>query len=301
MQRVGSDADRPSSSPRLRSDYEILRRWYHDPRPPERLVAHYELERRLAERLRHSSRAERTRLYAELNEELFAALPDHPQRTADRTQASSAFASELRLVMRFLAADSTYLDVGCGDAAIPFAVAPRVARSLGLDVTDKLIDHAAAPPNFRFVPTSGWEIPLPDGSVDFAYSNQLMEHLHVEDAMDQLRELFRVLKPGGRYLCRTPSRLNGPHDISCYFDTVATGFHMREYDGRALDLLFRETGFRRTRFLLVVHNRVVGSMPRTLQYAAERLTESLPSALRSRLPTMRVLQPLLGVNLLATK
>jgi hypothetical protein len=30
-------------------------------------------------------------------------------------------------------------------------------------------------------------------------------------------EINRILKPGGQYLCATPSRVTGPHDISVFF------------------------------------------------------------------------------------
>jgi len=81
-------------------------------------------------------------------------------------------------------------------------------------VTDRLIDRAAAPANSGFVCTSGVAIDLVAGSVDLAYSNQFTEHLHPDDLTWQLREIHRVLHPGGAYLCRAPSRLRGPHDIS---------------------------------------------------------------------------------------
>jgi len=40
-------------------------------------------------------------------------------------------------------------------------------------------------------------IPLADGSVDFVYSSHFLEHLYRKDAMNLLRESFRVLKQGG--------------------------------------------------------------------------------------------------------
>jgi hypothetical protein len=32
-----------------------------------------------------------------------------------------------------------------------------------------------------------------------------MEHLHPEDAFEQLRNIIRALAPGGRYVCITPT------------------------------------------------------------------------------------------------
>ena len=61
--------------------------------------------------------------------------------------------------------------------------------------------------------------------------------------MKQLKNIYQALAPGGSYLCFTPNRLSGPHDISKYFDEVATGFHLREYTNTELVAIFKKTGF----------------------------------------------------------
>ena len=78
-----------------------------------------------------------------------------------------------------------------------------------------------------------------------AYSFQVMEHIHPDDALEQLRNLFAALAPGGSFFCVTPNRLNGPHDVSKFFDLEARGFHLKEYTITELEALFREVGFRK--------------------------------------------------------
>ena len=238
---------------KLRPDFDKIRERGRDPRTPERLIAHYALERRLSDRLRHAPRDARGAVYTEVYRELAASLPDHPQNVVARSTAVDRIDQQLRQIVGLLDRDSAFLEIGCGTAALAFAVAQRASIAYAVDVTDVWVNFAAAPSNFRFIQTDGVEIPLPAASVDLAYSNQLMEHLHPDDAADQLREIQRVLKPGGRYICITPSRLTGPHDISCYFDYEATCFHLREYDYGTLRALFRDAGF--TRFLCYVHAR----------------------------------------------
>lgn len=46
------------------------------------------------------------------------------------------------------------------------------------------------------------EIPFPAGHFDFALANHVLEH--VADDAQALREIFRVLKPGGRAILQTP-------------------------------------------------------------------------------------------------
>ena len=84
----------------------------------------------------------------------------------------------------------------------------------------------------------------PTNSVTLAYSFQVMEHIHPDDALEQLRNLFAVIAPGGSYVCVTPNRLNGPHDVSKFYDPVARGFHLKEYTIAELEQLFRGVGFR---------------------------------------------------------
>jgi ubiquinone/menaquinone biosynthesis C-methylase UbiE len=175
-----------------------------------------------------------------------------------------------------------------------------VRTAYGLDVTDALIDLTKAPQNFRFLLTSGLDIPLGAEEVDFAYSNQLMEHLHPDDAADQLAEVYRVLKPGGGYMCITPSRVTGPHDVSCYFDYEATCLHLKEYDYRVLRTMFRQVGFRRFCCSTSIRNREF-RLPYPAIRAAERLFLLLPQQIRSNLTTLAPFQTIFGLTVFATK
>ena len=70
-----------------------------------------------------------------------------------------------------------------------------------------------------------------------------MEHLHPDDALEQLANVYKALKPGGCYVCITPNQLSGPHDVSMYFDETATGFHLKEYTNTEILNLFQQIGF----------------------------------------------------------
>jgi SAM-dependent methyltransferase len=263
------------------------------------VLAHYLLERKLSDRLRCASRDARSRVYTEVYGELFDALPDHPQRCAG-CEGHARIGAQLRRIAGKLQPDFAFLEIGCGDAALGFAVARRVRTAYGLDVTDALIDFAAAPPNFRFLRTGGIEISLPPHEVDLAYSNQLMEHLHPDDAAEQLAEVYRVLKPGARYICITPSRVTGPHDVSCYFDYEATCLHLREYDYGALRALFRGAGFRNFSCAASIRGREI-----RLPYCAIRSAECglllLPPQVRARVTSSGPAQAILGLTAVAEK
>ncbi|WP_352827125.1 class I SAM-dependent methyltransferase [Mesorhizobium sp. M0159] len=69
------------------------------------------------------------------------------------------------------------------------------------------------PANFQFAKIDGIHLPFADNSLDFVFSGRLMEHLHPDDAVRQLSQLYRVLVPGGAYYCITTHAVTGPHDI----------------------------------------------------------------------------------------
>lgn len=111
-----------------------------------------------------------------------------------------------------------------------------------------------------------------------------MEHLHPDDAERQATNVFHCLRLGGKYICITPNRLYGPHDISRYFDREPTGFHLKEYTNLELRDLFSRIGFRRFRAIVSYEGFVLPWMiPLTLVYLAEHLLKFLPYRVRKKL------------------
>lgn len=282
-----------------RRDAERLKASAREERPTARLQAHYELELELASKLMGAAPADRSRVYGEVYGELFARLPDHPQHTAGRHGVSDKLDSEFNRVRPFLREGLVFLEIGCGDAALSCRVAAHVGHSFGMDVTEALAP-AKRPPNFTFLRTDGVHIPLETGSVGLAYSNQLMEHLHPDDAAAQLREITRVLEAGGRYYCTTPSRASGPHDISRYFDYEAHGFHLKEYDYGELYALFRAAGFRRVQVRLGGGGRALRA-PYLAVRSFEAVVMALPKALRARVALNSYVSQLLGIQIVGVK
>ena len=266
------------------------------------LKEHYEVERELATRLREAPAGERLALYTSLYDELFRRLPNHPQlqRKHDSDVTRTLVALQMVILRRYLRPDSIYLEVGPGDCALVREAARHVRHCYAIDVSTEITRTDDWPLNLELIISDGSSVPVSECSVDVAYSNQLMEHLHPDDARQQLTNLHRALRPGGSYICRTPSRLSGPHDISAYFDDVATGFHLREYTFTDLAALFKAAGFRRLEAFLVFRGRFL-SHPLFPVLALEWFLDRLPRGLRRKVARVRPVQLLLGVNLVGRK
>lgn len=256
-------------------------------RTEEHVKNHYLVEKELANKLKRASRQERVGLYTEVYEELCERVPDHPMltRKADPDSRKKDVSRQIQRIQKYLQPDTTFLEIGAGDCALSFAVCPIVRRVYGLDVSPTIASTVEQPENFELIISDGTNIPVT--GVDFAYSHQLMEHIHPEDAIEQLRNIYLALKPGGAYCCITPSALNGPHDVSRGFDRVATGFHLKEYTLRELDSCFRSVGFGRT---TCIPHRRGHHLNIGLAKTVERIIEALPYPVRTWIMSLPILR-----------
>lgn len=263
-------------------------------RSRERLRAHYEIERELANRLRTASREERKTMYTSVYDELFRRVPDHPQHTVGAESGSRSVAGEERIVRKLLREGGVFLEVGAGDCALSLAISRYASHTHAVDVSEEISTVERTPPNFTLWITDGTSIPVRPGTVDLAYSNQLMEHLHPDDAEEQLANVLAALAPGGRYVCLTPHRWLGPSDISAFFTVgEAEGFHLREYTTRELIKLARHVGFLRVRVLAVLGDRVV-TLPSAPFALLDLLFGALPRGVRAQLKRYRLVQKALS-------
>lgn len=271
-------------------------------RSPEELRRDYLVEKELAARLRAAAGPERPALYGKLYDEMYLRTPNHPQlvQKASAERKRRTLGKQFALVRRFRDRAATFLEVGPGDCSFALAMCAHFRAVVGVDVSPEISRVGEVPGNFRLEITDGVRIPCETASIDIVYSNQLMEHLHPEDARRQLDEIHRVLKPGGKYVCITPSALSGPHDISYYFDLSPQGFHIREYTNLELTRLFRAAGFRRTDCYLG-GNRFVFRAPRLFATSLERALLALPVRWQKRLARSPALRPLVKVQVVGTK
>jgi ubiquinone/menaquinone biosynthesis C-methylase UbiE len=97
---------------------------------------------------------------------------------------------------------ATGIDVGCGSGRWAALVAPRVAHLHLLDVSAEALDVARAnlvgSANVSFHLAAVEDVPLPDGSLDFAYSVGVLHH--VPDTARAIRDVARKLRPGAPFL-----------------------------------------------------------------------------------------------------
>ena len=271
-------------------------------RTPDRLRAHYVVERRLADRLRAAKGPEERRaIFATMYDELFAQVPDHP-RIAAKDAASDLRSRDLDWSMAqlrpYLFDGCTFLEVGAGDCALSARVAGRAGRVYAVDISNPV--QGSLPGTVSLVISDGRSVDVPPCSVDVAFSDQLMEHLHPDDAIEQLRNIHRALKPGGVYMCVTPNRVYGPSDISAFFDDEARGFHLKEYTLREIRDILARAGFPRSHVYIGARG-VFMRCPSVLVRSLERSLQAMPAGLRRKIADMKAFRALLGLRVAGIK
>lgn len=270
------------------------------PRSREQVYSHYLIEKDLASRLRSASREERRGLYTSVYDELLRRVDDHPLLgpVKDKAEPQALLGYHLNALAPFIKPDTVFLEIGAGTCQISLSVAPKVRHVYAVDVSKEITAGVEPPLNFDLLISNGTNIPVPPGSVTVAYSNQLMEHLHPDDAAEQLREIYTALAPGGVYLCFTPNRYTGPHDISRDFDDEATGLHLHEYTVRELRRILLEAGFHNAQLYFPSRHLLISAAPvATLESALQHL----PSRSRRSVACQSVLRAMLGIRMVATK
>ena len=121
-------------------------------------------------------------------------LPSHTWRTAENSAG---------YLLPELAPGMDLLDLGCGPGTITLDLAARVApgRVVGIDAAADVVARAQArlaevdAPNLTFATGDAYALELATASFDVVHAHQVLQHL--TDPVAALREMHRVLRPGG--------------------------------------------------------------------------------------------------------
>ncbi len=97
------------------------------------------------------------------------------------------------------------LNVGCGTGGFDLVAEGGGAEPWGVDASVEVAAIAGRRARRgRVVSAAAEALPFPDGSFDVVYCYSTLEHVH--DARRAVREMLRVLRPGGALYVHTPNR-----------------------------------------------------------------------------------------------
>lgn len=167
----------------------------------------------------------------------------------DRAPANSSSPSLLDVGAQFGSLALYAAKLGCRVSAVDYGPYARIYREIGAN-------HGV---DYRECDLGSGRLPFPDGAFDFVTYTDVIEH-HAFSSKRVLRELHRVLVPGGRLILLTPNHasiynrlklLAGRSvfdDLDYFFDTCAEDAvydgHHREYTRAEIRTILQRTGFR---------------------------------------------------------
>ena len=146
------------------------------------------------------------------------------------------------------------LDVGCGEGRHIFGIMQDypLMKCIGLDMDKESLEKAEEGYEYfksiseagaQFLKGSAYSLPFPDESIDLIVCSEVLEHLH--EYNDAVKEIHRVLKPGGKFYASVPA--TWPEKICWKLSKEyqnQPGGHLRIFSQSGLISEIKESGFK---------------------------------------------------------
>lgn len=144
---------------------------------------------------------------------------------------SRGFPSPVKIkLLRNIKKDFRVLDLGCGNGLMAGEVLKRGGRYFGVDISAKLIAIARKKnKRAKFIVADALNLPFKKNQFDFIFSFAVLHHIPSDELRKKfLKEIFRVLKPGGRVVLTSWNLLEDwareKYDIKKQLKNISAGY-----------------------------------------------------------------------------
>jgi SAM-dependent methyltransferase len=149
--------------------------------------------------------------------------------------------------LRDLPATTPVIEVGCGDASFTTDLAKHFSSVVAIDISEgQIAENTRNFPGIAFQQHDvSQRFPFADGSFEVVWCSEVLEHLF--DPEFALREMHRILKPGGRLLVTVPYHGTFKNVLIALFKWdvhfAPSNPHIRFYTNSSLSRIAAKAGF----------------------------------------------------------
>jgi SAM-dependent methyltransferase len=136
-----------------------------------------------------------------------------------------------------LPAAERILDLGCGAGSFVAMCRERLGHGMGLDPSVPAV-RLCRNQGLPVVLADGAILPFATGSLDVVRAKEIIEH--ILDLRPFMEEVYRVLRPGGLFLSRTPTQYTLLYPINNFYDDYT---HIRPLSRPGLSRLLADAHF----------------------------------------------------------
>ena len=162
-----------------------------------------------------------------ISERYYAFIREHPEISAH----------DISLIAKHAPIASRILDLGCGAGNFVAMCRDRLGDPVGVDPSlpaAQICRERGLP----VVLADGTNLPFATSSLDAVRANEIIEH--ILDLRPFMEEVYRVLRPGGLFLSRTPTQYTLLYPINNFYDDYT---HIRPLSRPGLTRLLIDTKF----------------------------------------------------------
>jgi ubiquinone/menaquinone biosynthesis C-methylase UbiE len=181
-------------------------------------------------------------------------------------------------------------DLGCGSGVFTDLLSRAGYDCIGLDISPKLIEIGRRKyAEVEFIEGDVEHLPFPSGSLDGVLLSGIVHHL--PDPSRCAAEVWRVLRPGGRFVAFDPNRMNPfmwlyRDRSSPFYSSVGVTENERPIIAREVAAVFERAGFR------VSSDYLSGLAYRYVASSGARLLLPIYNFIDATIFGLRIMEPL---------
>ncbi|HEX78836.1 MAG TPA: class I SAM-dependent methyltransferase [Dehalococcoidia bacterium] len=139
--------------------------------------------------------------------------------------------------------ETDFLEIGCGNGEVAKYITRTYRGSVtGIDIDPEQVEIARDKdgdiPNLKYLEADSINLPFENGSFDVVLSFGVLHH--IEDWQQALKEIIRVLRHGGYFVC---GDIIYPEGITKMDNSSAYSFGLATVDVDEVDSFLEENGF----------------------------------------------------------